>query len=76
MYVILSKSDIVHMLTMFYYIKGPFTRSFLRIRFLLVPKIEWCEHIENELPTHGSVIWKKRMEIQHALISSDTLLER
>ena len=32
---------------------------FLRIRFLLVPKIGSCEHIENDLPTHGSVILKK-----------------
>ena len=61
---------------------------FLRIRFLLVPKIGSCEHIENDLPTHGSVYLrkrmeiehalylKKRMEIEHALFSSDTLLER
>ena len=49
----------------------------LRIRFLLVPKIGSCEHIENDLPTHGSVILKKkRMEIEHALFSSDSLLER
>ena len=48
---------------------------FSRIRFLLIPKIESCEHIENDLPTHGSVILKKRMEIEHALFSSDTLLE-
>ena len=32
---------------------------FLRIRFLLVPKIGSCEHIENDLPTHGSPILKK-----------------
>ena len=49
---------------------------FLRIRFLLVPKIGSCEHIESDLPTHGSVISKKQMEIEHALFSSDTLLER
>ena len=49
---------------------------FLRIRFLLVPKIGSCEHVENDLPTHGSVILKKRMEIEHALFSSDALLER
>ena len=48
----------------------------LRIRFLLVTKIGSCEHIENDLPTHGSVILKKRMEIEHALFPSDTLLER
>ena len=48
----------------------------LRIRFLLVPKIESCEHIENALPTHGSVILKKWMETEHALFSSDSLLER
>ena len=35
-----------------------------------------CEHIENDLPTNGSVILKKRMEIEHALFSSDILLER
>ena len=50
--------------------------SLVRIRFLLVPKIGSCEHIENDLLTHGSVILKKRMEIEHALFSSDTLLER
>ena len=49
---------------------------FLRIWFLLVPKIGSCEHIENDLPTHGSVSLKKLMEIEHALLSSDTLLER
>ena len=49
---------------------------FLRIRFLLVPKIGFCEHIKDDLPTHGSVILKKRMEIEHALFSSDTLLEK
>ena len=38
--------------------------SFLRIRFLLASKIGLCEHIENDLPTHGSVILKKRMKIQ------------
>ena len=32
---------------------------FLRIRFLLVPKIELYEHIENDHPKHGSVILKK-----------------
>ena len=49
---------------------------FLRIRFLLVPKNGSCEHIKNDLPSNGSVILKKRMEIEHALFSSDTLLER
>ena len=49
---------------------------FLRIRFLLVPKIRSFEHIENDLPTHGSVILKKQMEKEHTLFSSDTLLER
>ena len=50
---------------------------FLRIRFLLLPKIGSCEHIENDLPTRGPVILKKkRMETEHALSSSDTLLER
>ena len=48
----------------------------LRIRFLLVPKIGSCEHNKNDLPTNGSVSLKKRMEIEHALFSSDTLLER
>ena len=60
-------------------IEGVKARSrdpFLRIRFLLVPKIGSCEHIENDLPIHGSVILKKRMEIEHALFLSDTLLER
>ena len=46
------------------------------IRFFLVPKIGSCEHSKNDLPTHGSVILKKRMEIEHALLSSDTLFER
>ena len=49
---------------------------FLRIRFLFGPKIGLSEHIENDLLTHGSVILKKRMGIEHALFSSDTLLER
>ena len=40
---------------------------FLRIRFLLVPKNGSCEHIKNDLPSNGSLILKKRMEIQHAL---------
>ena len=49
---------------------------FLRIQFLLVPKNWLCEHIKNDLPSNGSVIYKKkRMEIEHALFSSDTLLE-
>ena len=48
----------------------------VRIRFLLVPKIGSCEHIENDFPTHRSVILKKRMEIEHVLFSSDTFLER
>ena len=47
---------------------------FLRIRFLLVPKNGSCEHIKNDLPSNGSVILKKRMEIEYALFSSDTLL--
>ena len=33
---------------------------FLRIRFLLAAKIGSCEHTENDLPTHGSVIKKKK----------------
>ena len=49
---------------------------FLRIRFLLVPKNGSCEHMKNDLPSNGSVILKKRMEIEHALFSSDTLFER
>ena len=49
---------------------------FLRIRFLMVPKIRSCEHIENDISTHGSVSLKKRMQIEHALFSSNTLLER
>ena len=47
-----------------------------KTKFLLVPKIGSCEHIKNGLPSHGSVILKKLMEIEHALFSSDTLLER
>ena len=49
---------------------------FLRIRFLLVPKNGSCEHIKNYLASNGSVSLKKRMEMEHALFSSDTLLER
>ena len=49
---------------------------FLRIRFLLVPKIGSCEHNENNFPTHGSVILKKWVQMEHALFSTDTLLER
>ena len=60
----------------FYNPKGPSHDPFLRIRFLLVSKIRSCEHIENDLPTHGSVILKKWMETEHALFLSDTLLER
>ena len=48
---------------------------FLQIRFLLVPKNRSCEHIKNDLPSNGSVTLKKRMETEHALSSSDTLLE-
>ena len=33
--------------------------QFLRIRFLLVPKIRSCEHIKYDLSTHGSVILTK-----------------
>ena len=55
---------------------GLFHDPFLRIRFLLVPKNESCEHIKNDLPSNGYIILKKRMEIEHALFSSDTLLER
>ena len=51
-------------------------RPVLTIPFLVVPKIGSCEHIGNDLPTHGSIILKKRMEIGHTLFSSDTLLER
>ena len=56
--------------------KGPFTRSIFKYPILLVPKIGSCEHNENDLPTHGSVVLKIKMEIEHALFSSDTLLER
>ena len=49
---------------------------FLRIRVLLVPKNGSCEHIKNDLPSNGSLILKKPMEIEHALSSSNTLLER
>ena len=47
-----------------------------RIQFLLVPKIGWCECSKTDTPTHGSFILKMRMEIEHALFSSDTYLER
>ena len=33
-------------------------------------------NFENDFPTHGSVILKKRMEKEHALFSFETLLER
>ena len=49
----------------------PFSRAPLP----LVPKNGSCEHIKNDLPSNGSLILKKRMEIEHALFSSDTLLE-
>ena len=49
---------------------------FLRTRLLLVPKNGSCEHIKNDLPSNGSLILKKRMEIEHALFSSDNLFER
>ena len=48
---------------------------FLRIRFLFVPKIGSCEHIENDLPIHGSIIFKKT-DVNSALFLSDTLVER
>ena len=59
-----------------FFLKARSHDLFLMIRFLLVPKIGSCEHTENDLPTNGSVILKKRMEIEHVLFSSDTLLER
>ena len=49
---------------------------FLSIRFLLVPKNRSCEHIKNDHLSNGSLILKKLMEIKHALLLSDTLLER
>ena len=49
--------------------KDPFTRSVFKDPILLVPKIGSCERIENDLPTHGSVILKKRMEIDSCSIS-------
>ena len=55
------------------------TRShdpFLTTQFLLAPKTGSCEHIKNDLPSNGSLILKKRVEIENALSSSDTLLER
>ena len=54
-------------------VKARWYDPFLRIRFLLVPKNGSCEHIKNDLI---SVILKKRMEIEHALFSSDILFER
>ena len=74
----LSSSEQEH-IRLFCFVKARSHDPFLRIRLLLVPKIGscTCEHIENDLPTHGSVILKKRrIEIEHALFSSDTLLER
>ena len=60
-----------------YFLKARSHNPFLRIRFLLVPKIGSCEHIESDIPTHGSISLKKRMEIEHALLfSSDSLPER
>ena len=41
-----------------------------------IPKIGSCGHSKNDALTHGSAILRKRMEIEHALFSSDTLLER
>ena len=41
------------------YLKARSNGPFLRIRFLLVPKMGSCEHNENYLPTHGSVSLKK-----------------
>ena len=35
------------------------TRSVFKDPISLVPKIGLCEHIENDLPTHESVILKK-----------------
>ena len=58
------------------YLKARSHDPFSRVLFLLVPKIGLYEHIENDLPTHGSVSLKKRMEREHSLFSSDTLLER
>ena len=49
---------------------------FIRIRFLLIPKNGSCEHIRNDLSSNGSVVLKKRVEIEHALFSSDTHRER
>ena len=46
------------------------------IRFLLVPKVRYCEHSKNDLPTHASVILEKWVEVEHALFLSDTVLER
>ena len=56
----------------FHILKARSHDPFLRIQFLLVPKNGSCEHIKNDLPSNGSVILKKRMEIEHALFSSDT----
>ena len=47
----------------------------LRIRFLLVPKIGLCEHIKNDLPTHGSVTLKKAIEIEHVLFHPTLFLK-
>ena len=79
-----SKSDIwtgLYRVTLCIQFQGIFIKArshdpFLRIRFSLVPKIGSCERTKNDLPTHGSVRLKKRTEIEHALFSSDALLER
>ena len=42
---------------------------------MLVLKNGWCEHIKNDLASNGSVILTKRMEMEHALFSFDTLLK-
>ena len=44
---------------LFWGLKARSHDPFLRIWFLLVPKIGSCEHIENYLPTDGSVILEK-----------------
>ena len=52
---------------------------FLKLWHLHFKESDFCwfrKSSETDSPTHGSVILKKRMEIERTLVSSDTLLER
>ena len=71
-----SIENIPERISKFWLVSGLFTRSDFKDPLLLTLKIGSCEHSKNDLPTRGSVILKKRMEIELALFSSDNLLER